>query len=210
MRGRERGVRGRLFHKDSLEECRCSGSPSRAFFVFDLGQTSWEARRANNKIPWVWNGQCAIMALVTRVQFELWVRVCRPLIIVPPISPPHLQQTTQTISLWQAPLHLLGNRGEKWITNEHVWNDHFLFQLELEQMCLNKPRALNNLKYGIFGTWWIWNTPSPSPNYFGARSSPGQIFLSVQPVEWMACARCYTRHLFLWEGCELGESISFF
>lgn len=42
--------------------------------VLDLGQTS-RRLQVPTKGSMVWNGQCAIMGSVTRVQCELWVGV---------------------------------------------------------------------------------------------------------------------------------------
>lgn len=117
------------------------------------------------------------MATATGAQCELWVRVYGPLTMTPSNSSPHLQQTPQIISLRQAPPHLLASRREKWITGENFQKDHFLFQPELEQTCLNKTDCTKqHLKYGTVSTSWIWNGPSPDPIYCSAHSLPGKFF----------------------------------
>lgn len=60
-----------------------------------------------------------------------------------------------------------------------------MFQPELQQMCLNKPLVLNNLKYGIFSKYESKMPPPPAP--FTSVHVVSQADVSVfQPVGWMA------------------------
>lgn len=63
---RMQGVKGRLFHQNSLGRVGLATA-----FCPQPGPELQEALSTDNKVPWVWNGPCAIMGSVTRVQFEL-------------------------------------------------------------------------------------------------------------------------------------------